>query len=102
MRGRAVHIHFKVRLYAGTQKTYEFTSQFFFNEAITDTVYAQAPYNTKEGARDTRNSTNSIFRQPMSDGTGKQSGELLTLSLTNAAEGQAGYIGTFDMGLKLT
>ena len=28
--GRAVHVHFKLRLFAGTAKTYEFTSQFFF------------------------------------------------------------------------
>src|SRR5712691_7192998 len=29
--GRAVHIHFKVRLYSGSQQSYEFTSQFFFD-----------------------------------------------------------------------
>src|SRR5688572_1731153 len=30
--GRAVHVHFKLRLYAGSTTTYEFTSQFFFDE----------------------------------------------------------------------
>src|SRR3954471_9958070 len=30
--GRAVHIHFKLRLYAGSTRTYEFTSQFFFED----------------------------------------------------------------------
>src|SRR2546428_8296236 len=29
--GRAVHIHFKLRLFAGASTSYEFTSQFFFN-----------------------------------------------------------------------
>jgi protocatechuate 3,4-dioxygenase beta subunit len=33
--GRAVHIHFKLRLYAGTTQSYAFTSQFFFDEALT-------------------------------------------------------------------
>ena len=42
--GRAVHIHFKLRLYAGSSKTYEFTSQLFFNDALTDSVYTQSPY----------------------------------------------------------
>jgi protocatechuate 3,4-dioxygenase beta subunit len=100
-RGRAVHVHFKARLYAGSQKTYEFTSQFFFDEAITDIVYAQAPYNTK-GTRDTKNSTDGIFRQPVNDGSGKLSGELLLVQLTNAEQGQEGYVGTFAMGLRLT
>jgi hypothetical protein len=99
-RGRAVHVHFKVRMFAGSQKTYEFTSQFFFNEAITDVVHAQAPYNTK-GARDTKNGQDGIFRQPVNDGTGRQSGELLMLQVTNAEQGQ-GYTGTFAIGLKLT
>jgi protocatechuate 3,4-dioxygenase beta subunit len=100
-RGRAVHIHFKVRLYAGSEKTYEFTSQFFFDEAITDIVHAQAPYNSK-GTRDTKNSTDGIFRQPVGDGTGRQSGELLMLALTNAGEGQEGYVGGFSMGLRMS
>lgn len=99
-RGRAVHAHFKVRLYSGTNQTYEFTSQFFFDEAITDIVHAQAPYNAK-GRRDTLNSTDMIFRQPANDGTGKTAGELLLLSLTNAPEGQQGYVGTFSIGLRL-
>ncbi|HKW11386.1 MAG TPA: hypothetical protein VJO33_13470, partial [Gemmatimonadaceae bacterium] len=45
--GRAVHIHFKLRLFAGSTKTYEFTSQFFFAESLTDAVHAQSPYSAK-------------------------------------------------------
>jgi protocatechuate 3,4-dioxygenase beta subunit len=37
--GRTVHIHFKLR-----QGQNEFTSQLFFEEALSDKVYAQAPY----------------------------------------------------------
>jgi len=33
--GRAVHIHFKIRTYSGTQLLGTFTSQFFFNESVT-------------------------------------------------------------------
>ena len=28
----------------GSSKTYEFTSQLFFNDALTDSVYTQSPY----------------------------------------------------------
>lgn len=96
-RGRAVHVHFKVRLFSGGGTAYEFTSQFFFNEAVTDAAHAQAPYNTR-GWRDTLNSTDGIFRQPANDGTGRQVGELLTIPLTTAEQG---YAGTFDIGLRL-
>jgi len=58
--GRAVHIHFKLRIYAGTTKTYEFTSQFFFNDTLTDTIQAESPYNAK-GQRDTRNASDGIY-----------------------------------------
>jgi len=95
--GRAVHIHFKVRG-VSSGKTYEFTSQFFFDDALTDTVYAQAPYNTR-GARDTRNSADGIYMQAVNDGTGRTSGQLLLLPLTKADDG---YVGTFDIGLTLT
>ncbi len=81
--GRTVHIHFKIRLYAGTQKTYEFTSQFFFNDSVTDQIFAASPYNTKS-ARGTRNSNDGIYRSDM------------VLPIT--AEEQ-GYTGTFNIAL---
>jgi protocatechuate 3,4-dioxygenase beta subunit len=82
--GRTVHIHFKIRLYAGTQKTYEFTSQFFFNDSVSDQIFTQSPYNTKS-ARTTRNSNDGIYRSDM------------ILPIT--AEGQ-GYTGTFNIALE--
>ena len=45
--GRAVHIHFKVRPTASTV----FTSQLFFDDALSDQVFTQAPYAGK-GKRD--------------------------------------------------
>src|SRR5437899_4252366 len=58
--GRAVHIHFKLRLYAGSTKTYEFTSQFFFDDSLTDSVYTQSPYSSR-GSRDLRNTSDGIY-----------------------------------------
>jgi hypothetical protein len=34
-----VHIHVKVRVFTAGNESYEFTSQFFFDEAFTDQVY---------------------------------------------------------------
>jgi protocatechuate 3,4-dioxygenase beta subunit len=48
--GRAVHIHMKVRTDPTSQQGYEFTSQLFFDDSLSDQVFAQAPYNTR-GAR---------------------------------------------------
>src|SRR5216117_3186103 len=58
--GRAVHIHFTLRLYAGSTKTYEFTSQFFFDETLTSAVHANSPYDTR-GQRNVRNTSDGIY-----------------------------------------
>jgi protocatechuate 3,4-dioxygenase beta subunit len=59
--GRAVHIHIKARVFdASGNQTYEFSTQLFFDDAITDTVMANAPYNSR-GSRDTRNAQDSIY-----------------------------------------
>ena len=90
-RGRAVHIHFKIRApQANQSEAYEFTSQLFFPESLTDRVHARAPYNSK-GQRDLRNENDGIFRQAGGD----------TLLLAVAEEGD-GYRATFDVGLDLS
>ena len=60
--GRTVHIHVKVRLFDGSSNTTtEATTQIFFDDAVTDSVYATAaPYNTR-GARDVRNAADNIY-----------------------------------------
>lgn len=84
--GRAVHIHFKLRLYAGSARTYEFTSQFFFDDALTDSVYTASPYSS-HGARNVRNTNDGIYRRlSATDKAG------LTLQTTKAADGYAGVI----------
>jgi protocatechuate 3,4-dioxygenase beta subunit len=87
--GRAVHIHFKVRTdgSAGTP-TSDFTSQLFFDDAVSNQVYSQPPYEAR-GEAGTPNAADGIYRG--SDG-------LLTLTVTEGAEG---YAGTFDIGLQL-
>lgn len=92
---RAVHIHFKIRTDPESDTGYEFTSQFFFDEALTDMVHAEAPYASK-GYRDTFNDTDSIYQS---------SEDLLTLVLTEYEDeesGEKGYETTFDIGLDLS
>jgi protocatechuate 3,4-dioxygenase beta subunit len=84
--GRAVHIHFKLRLYAGSSKTYEFTSQFFFDDSLTDSVYTQSPYSTR-GSRDIRNANDGIYN---SLSTTEKAG--LTLQTSKTSDGYAGII----------
>jgi protocatechuate 3,4-dioxygenase beta subunit len=83
--GRAVHIHFKIR----TEPGYEFTSQLYFDDSITDQVHAQAPYATK-GQRTVRNEGDSVFQR---------GGKDLILQLAKEA---TGYRGIFDIGLQIT
>jgi len=85
--GRAVHIHFKVRTAAGSAQAYEFTSQFYFDERLTDRVHARAPYSAHTGQR-IRNESDGIFR----DG-----GTQLTLPVT---EGRLGYTASFTVGMR--
>ena len=87
--GRTVHIHFKIRTDSASQRSYEFTSQLYFDDALTDRVHAQAPYAAK-GQRTQRNDRDGIFRG---------GGEQLMLQLTQEAQG---YVGTFDIGLQMT
>lgn len=85
--GRTVHIHYKVRLFAGATKTFEFTSQLCFDDTLTDQVFTQAPYNTR-GARNTRNSNDMIYQE---------GGSTLLLSLTS--DGSGGYTTSYNVGL---
>jgi len=87
--GRTVHIHFKIRTHPEARRGYEFTSQLYFDDTLTDQIHAKAPY-TATGRGRIRNQEDGIFQ----DG-----GEELILSLTPQSPG---YAGTFDIGLLLT
>lgn len=88
--GRAVHIHFTIRTQGADGGDYQFTSQFFFDDALTDQVHALEPYASK-GQRDTRNSNDSIFQ-----GGGDQ------LLLNLQGDTTNGYTGSMNIGLDLT
>lgn len=85
--GRAVHIHFKIRSAPSSRPGFEFTSQLYFDDALTDRVHAQQPYAVK-GQRTVRNDRDGIYRR---------GGSQLLLALTEAS---GGYTGTFDIALQ--
>lgn len=88
--GRAVHIHFTIRTTAADGQDYQFTSQFFFDDNITDQIHELEPYASK-GQRDTRNSNDNIFM-----GGGDQ------LLLNLQGDTTSGYTGSMTIGLDLT
>ena len=87
-RGRAVHIHFKVRSAAPGGRMHDFTSQLFFDDALSDQVFAQPPYAGRTEQR-LRNQRDGIFRN---------AGGQLTLAVAPAAPG---YAATFDLALEI-
>jgi protocatechuate 3,4-dioxygenase beta subunit len=85
--GRAIHIHFKIRLFDGTSETYEFTSQLFFDPSTTSDVVQTSAYKS-HGSPDTSNSSDNIYG---SDGS--------QLLVPIGSDGNGGYAGTFTVGL---
>lgn len=85
--GRAVHLHFKVRTDASARGR-EFTSQIYFDDALTDRILAQPPYAAR-GQRDRRNDQDGIYAR---------GGRQLMLAVK---EDGAGYGGTFELGLNI-
>jgi len=88
-RGRTVHAHFKIRLDPTAKRGFDFTSQLYFDDALTDVVHAQEPYAGK-GQRRLRNSGDGIFRR---------GGAQLLLAPT--ADGSGGYAANFEIALEL-
>jgi protocatechuate 3,4-dioxygenase beta subunit len=78
-RGRAVHIHFKIRT-----TTSEFTSQLFFDDALNAQVFARAPYSLRGTQGIVKNSADGIYNSRL----------LLTVTTSGNA-----YAATFDVGL---
>ena len=80
--GRTVHIHAKVHLDASTV----LTTQLFFDDAVTDRVFARAPYDSR-GERDQRNDSDGIFDEAL---------------LLDLAEQGDGYVGTISFDVAAT
>ena len=81
--GRTVHIHFKIR-----SKGYEFTSQLFFEDSLSDQVFAQLPY-FRKGQRTVRNADDGIYQNGGSQ------------LLLNVIPGKDSYSAAFDIGLQI-
>jgi protocatechuate 3,4-dioxygenase beta subunit len=78
--GRAVHIHFKIRTQPAAGQGDEFTSQLYFDDALTDRVHAQPPYASRGQGR-VRNERDGLFRR---------GGRQLLLPLADRGQGHAG------------
>ncbi len=83
-RGRTPHIHMKVSV--GGDEVH--TGQVFFDEALTRTVYRQAPYASR-GRYDTPHAQDMIYRQ-----AGGSRAEL-----KRRTGGLKGYVGTIAIGV---
>ena len=96
--GRAIHIHDKVRMFNGSEKTLEWTSQLYFNNSNNELVHKQPPY-SKHGPPDMTNEQDGIYAGPSTDGLiQSNSGKHLMLSLTKEVQQQS-YLGTFNIVL---
>jgi len=85
--GRAVHVHFKVRMNAGARGRHlNFTSQLYFDDALTDRVHAAPPYSGAQ--RRTRNPSDGLYRQ---------GGRELQLGVASVRDG---YAARYDIGLR--
>ncbi|MFQ3617047.1 MAG: intradiol ring-cleavage dioxygenase [Cyanobacteriota bacterium] len=90
--GRTVHIHFKIRTASPSGAIaplgYEFTSQIYFDDAMTDRIHRQTPY-IDRGQRAQRNHQDALFQF---------GGAQLLMSMVPA---ERGYFGRFAIGLEI-
>lgn len=87
--GRAVHNHFKIRTDPEASAGFEFTSQLFFDDELSRTVYATGVY-AQKGPQDQPNASDQICNQ---------SGGATLLTVTQ--EGDA-YEATFPIAVQLS
>ena len=86
--GRTVHLHLKIRTGPNAARALQWTSQLYFDDAITDQAHRHSAYPRRDRPR-TKNGDDRIFQ----DG-----GRSLMLALSSATEG---YDARFNVGLKL-
>jgi protocatechuate 3,4-dioxygenase beta subunit len=86
---RTVHIHFKIRTAPSARRSFEFTSQLYLPDELTDHVHTALPYSSK-GRRRVRNQQDFIFR----DGG--------TQLMLEPSETSGGYAATFPIGLEFS
>lgn len=86
--GRTVHVHFKIRSAPSEAPGYEFASQLYFDDRLTDEIHARPPYSQK-GQRSRRNSGDGIFAR---------GGSRLLLSPVRSGQG---YSANFPIALQI-
>jgi protocatechuate 3,4-dioxygenase beta subunit len=86
--GRAVHVHFKIRVPRSGGGAHDFTSQLYFDDALSDRVFEQQPYAQKGQGR-IPNARDGIFRR---------GGDQLMLEVEPRGET---YATSFAIGLQL-
>ena len=86
---RTPHLHYKIRSPAAARSPFEFIGQMYFEEGVSDRVYAQAPY-ARRGKRTVSNLTDWLYNRD----EGRQS----TLNVTPAKDG---YVARFDVAVDL-
>ena len=79
--GRTVHLHFMILTGREGARRTAFTSQLYFEDALSDKILARAPYNAR-GTRTSRNENDGIFRRGGAELLldVKDRGEILTAS----------------------
>jgi len=87
--GRAVHIHFKIRTDAAATSGLEFTSQLFFDDALSARVYSSGVYASK-GTPDQPNASDGIYQQSQG------------MTLLDVAKDGDGYRATFEIAIQAT
>ena len=94
--GRAIHIHIKVRTLEGSEKTLEWTSQFYLEDSTNEDVHRQSPYSS-HGLPLIKNNDDGIYTGASTDGLMQSNtGTHLMLNMT---KDDLGYVGTFNVGL---
>ena len=86
--GRAVHIHFKIRTDPEAERGHDFTSQVYFDDALTAEILSRKPYAARTGRHD-RNADDRIFAR---------GGDQLVLATRPSGDG---YAARFEVGLQL-
>jgi protocatechuate 3,4-dioxygenase beta subunit len=86
--GRTVHVHFKIRSAPSLAPGYEFASQLYFDDRLTDEVHARQP-NARKGQRTRRNAADGIFLR---------GGSQLLLSPVRKGDG---YAASFPIALQI-
>lgn len=87
--GRAVHIHFKIRTDPAESSGFEFTSQLFFADSLSEEVYSQGVYASK-GPHDVQNATDNIYQQTQG------------LTLLAPTKDGDGYVANFEIAIQTT